>query len=202
MDLEGWDQGKSSKPPQRRVRVEVSMREHVLDEWARAERYIRAAAALLAAEGNGHVDDQASASAQGLWRSDVAPYWKDMAAKRVKDVLTILERSLVSRSTPAPKQFRQHLLDLYAMRNLLAHNESRPIFMDLDSGVRVLKALQYGKATYITISNDQMVEVSKRGAAMSDWLADLLPEVDRIGVEVHEDEVARLIAELPEYFLE
>lgn len=179
------------------------MRDHVLDEWARAERYIRAAAALLAADENSDGPGvQTSTSDDGLWRTDVAPYWKEMAAKRVKDVLGVLERSLVSRSTPAPKQFRQHLMDLYAMRNLLAHNESRPIYMDLDSGVRVLRALQYGKATYVTITNDQMVDVSTRGAAMSDWLAGVLPEVDRIGVELHEDEVARLIAELPEYFLE
>lgn len=178
------------------------MRERVLDEWARAERYIRAAAALLAAARNGHVNEKPSTSEDSLWRNDVAPYWKEMAAKRVKDVLTILERSLIARSTPAPRQFRQHLLDLYAMRNLLAHNESRPIFLDLDSGVRVLRALQFGKAAYVTITNDEMVEASTRGGAMSDWLADLLPEVDRTGVELDDDEVARLIAELPESFLE
>ncbi|TFC02322.1 hypothetical protein [Cryobacterium sp. MDB2-33-2] len=179
--------------------VEISMREHVLDEWARAERYVRAAAAKLAleAEAGGAAHPEGT---QNLWANDVEPQWKTATAKRVKDVLNDLEGYLSARSTPAPKEFRRLLLELYSLRNLLAHNESRPIPLNPDSGVRVLRPLQYGKAIYVTVTNDEMVSKSKRAASMSDWLARLLPEVDRVRVEIDDSEVAQLIAELPEAF--
>lgn len=177
-DLAAWDPAETPEPPMRRIILEVTMREHVLDEWAKADRYLRAAASYLVAEAENALESGSTAG-PNTWTAGAEPYWQDISTVPIQDVLDTLEEFLIARNTPAPIDFRRTLLDLHDLRDLLANNESGPIPEDPLSGVRVMVPIQYGRALYETVSNDEMLEKSERASEASQWLETLFPEIAR-----------------------
>lgn len=181
-DLENWDQKTQPEPPFRRFTNSISLREHVLDEWARTERLLRAVSAVLT---------------PGQSREYA---WKSSSARRARQLIDDVARQARDDGKAPPEDFQSALWDLYQLRNLLAHNDSRPLPLEPKSGVRVLRTLQFNKGTYTDVLNGEMKRKTDRAHELTTWLAGHYPEGDGVMFDLDDDEVARLISEFPEEF--
>lgn len=179
-DLENWDQETQSEPPFRRLTSLISLREHVLDEWARTERLLRAVLAILT---------------PGQSREDA---WKSVGGTRTRSLIESVAQRVRDDGNDPDEDFESALWDLYQLRNLLAHNDSRALPLAPKSGVRVLQTLQFNKGVYRDVLNDEMERKTKRAYELASWLNEHYPEGDGVRLRLEDDEVARLIAEIPE----
>ena len=179
-DLESWNQETQPEPPFRRFTNSISLREYVLDEWARTERLLRAVSAFLT---------------PGQSREDA---WKTSRARRTRQLIDDVAQQTRDDGKAPPGDFQSALWDLYQLRNLLAHNDSRPLPLAPKSGVRVLRTLQFNKGTYTDVLNGEMRRKTNRAHVLTTWLAGHYPEGDGVLIDLDDDEVARLIAEFPE----
>ena len=154
------------------VEVWTTRRDKLIDTWLDAERILRTACVLLL-------------SPTVELRARV---WTLMERQSGDALIDLLGDLLNAKSHTPPDDFRNHLKLLAKLRNLLAHQSSRPRESKLSDGLVFLKSTGFKKGLYVEVAYSRIDQAIAAVEPFMKWLVAELPEVDHVGVQM-EDEV-------------
>jgi hypothetical protein len=175
-DLKNWDSDSGEEPRQVVLEGHISWREHLLDTWAKVERTVLAAATILL-----------SPTEELRERT-----WKLLYRQSVNTLIQLVNDLFLANDIDVPADFVTTMTRLYQLRNVLAHNESRPGLAGDQVGLMLLKPLQFKKGQYVTLTYSELETTTERAEQIMEKLVPQIPDADGSNVELSDEEVERL----------
>lgn len=158
------------------LEVWTSRRDQVIDAWLTAERILRAACTILLSP-----------------TEDVRPrVWTLLQRQSGEPLIDLSADLLAATGRSVPDDFRDVLKRLSRMRNLIAHQASRPRQIGLSEGLVFLKLTGFNQGSYVEVSYAQMDEATQGIAHVMQWLLSELPKSDMVSVELSDEAFDRL----------
>lgn len=150
------------------LEVWTTQRDRVIDLWLDAEHFLRTAATLLL----GSTDELR----QQIW-SLVNRQGGEHLIRFVRDLL-------VANGHAVPATYSQALNDLCRLRNLFAHQVSRPPHGYEPDGLLFLQRKDFGKGQYVHIPFAEIEKAVDNADPVLKWLHEALPAVGSVSVDV------------------
>lgn len=154
-----------------RLTVWSTKRDVLIDTWLTAERILRTACTLLL-------------SPSEALQTRV---WELMKRQSGDALIDLLADLLVAKGYTLPEDFSTHLKQLAKLRNLLAHQASRPRENKLSDGLVFIKSTGFNQATYVEVTFEEIDQAIASVDAPMKWLLGELPEADMANVHMDEE---------------
>lgn len=146
--------------------VWTTLRDRAIDRWLDAERILRTACVLLLSP--------TTALQERVW---------DLMRRQGGDALIDLTTDLLEAKGHAiPQHFRSGLKALVRMRNLLAHQPSRPREHLKSDGLVFFKSVGFRAGEYVEVSYKDIHDVTNRAQPLMEWLTSEIPDSDGFSV--------------------
>ncbi|QGN58861.1 hypothetical protein [Nostocoides sp. HKS02] len=176
-DLRKYDTSTESGEVNHYVYVWTTLRDRLIDRWLDAERILRTACVLLLSPSD-----------------ELRPRVWTLVGRQSGDALIdLLGDLLVAKGHEPPDDFRRSLKALVGVRNLLAHQPSRPRENKRSDGLVFLKSTGFKEGVYVEISYSKIEQAMLDVQPSMDWLVEEIPESDGVVVQF-DDEVFDLLA--------
>jgi hypothetical protein len=153
------------------LEVWTSQRDRVIDSWLDAERYLRTAATLLL-------------SPNETLREQV---WTLVCRQSGDPLIRLAGDLLGAKGHRLPPDFVAALSKLCRLRNLFAHQVSRPLPESPITGLMFLQSKEFKKGSYVTVSFAEIEETLARNKPVLGWLLAEIPDADGVSVQFEDD---------------
>lgn len=161
------------------VEVWTTRRDRVIDTWLDAERTLRTACVLLL-----------SPTEELQTR-----LWTLLSRQSGDALIDLLGDLLKAKNHTTPDGFRSHLKVLAKLRNLLAHQASRPReAKQSDDGLVFLRSTGFKSGSYVEVTYEEMDQAIAGVEPLMKWLVAEFPEVDYVSVQLEDEALEDLKA--------